>query len=103
MSALWVILNDDKTEVIEVFTSEDPNSMPFQEKFKQYRAGTVFCRRRSETATMFNGKKSADTWYYSMFVWNDVTRWGYGEPDLISWSACYTIPEIIKMMEIVSQ
>jgi hypothetical protein len=96
MSALWVILNDDKTEVIEVFTSEDSNSQPFQEKFKKHKAGTVFCRRAETYSVRVN-------WYYSMHVWHDVTRWGYGEPDLITWSACYIIPEIIKMLEIVSQ
>lgn len=95
MNAMWVILNDDKSAVIEVFETIQVDSKPFWDKFMQHKAGTVFCRRKSYLTV-----ESVD-WYVSYYYWDDVSTWGYGEPVGLAWSACMALPEPIKMLELL--
>lgn len=95
MTTLWVILNDAKDAVIEVFETNDADSRRHWDKFFNHKAGTVFCRRINTNP----GRKDDNTWYYSYYYWSDMTRWGYEDPDGIGWSACMAIPEILKVLE----
>lgn len=99
MSILWVILNDDKSEVIEAFETQELDSKPHWDKFLEHKAGNVFCRRTETVLRFQKPEEKRATWYSNYFYWEDMSRWGYGDPTGMGWSACMTIPEIVKMVE----
>lgn len=102
MSTLWVILNDDKSTVIEVFETEDADSARHWDKFFQHKPGNVFCRRITlRTPGAFNKRDKDIAWYFNYFYWEDITLWGCGNPTGIAWSACMAIPEPLKMLELL--
>ena len=96
MSTLWVILNEAKDAVVEVFETESPDSKPHWPEFYLHRPGCVFCG-----PTMQVRGKIATDWYYNYFYWEDMSRWGYGDPSGIGWSAAMALPEPIKMLAFV--
>jgi hypothetical protein len=98
MSVLWIVLNDDKSAVIEVFETIEADSKPHWDKFFEHRAGNVFCRRIQDLAWV-KPAQSKVTWFVNYFYWEDMSRWGYGDPTGMGWSACMAIPEILKMVE----
>lgn len=97
MNVLWITLSEDRTHIVDSFETRDADSSRHWDKFFQHRAGTVFCRRASN-GFINRGEK---VWYVNYFYWEDTTRWGYGPPYGIGWSACLAIPEILKMLEFV--
>lgn len=102
MKTLWVILNDDKSAVLEVFQTELPGSKVHWEKFYQHKPGNVFCHRvHLRTPGAFDKKDIDVAWYFNYFYWEDISRWGYGDPSGIAWSACMAVPEILKMLELI--
>ena len=101
MSTLWVILNDDKTEIVEVFETNDADSKRHWDKFFECKQGAAFCRRTTAKAQRDGGWADEVKWYHSYFYWNDHSNWACGPPDGIGWSACLAIPESIKMLELL--
>lgn len=99
MNVLWVILNDDKSAVVEVFETSEADSKPHWDKFFLHKQGTVFCRRVTEVHRFNKPTALNVSWFFNYFFWDDMTRWGYGDPNGIGWSACMAIPEILKMVE----
>jgi hypothetical protein len=100
MKTVWVILNETKDVILEVFETVEADSKPHWGKFYQYRPGCVFCGR----VRMNPYKKTIDPgldWYYNYFYWDDQSRWGLDSPNGIAWSAAMTLPEPIKMLEFV--
>ena len=97
MNVLWVILNEEKDAIVETFETIEADSKPHWDKFLQHRPGVCFCCRESDSIFGRREKK----WYYNHFYWSDTTRWGYGPPAGVGWSACMAIPEILKMVEFV--
>jgi len=96
MNTLWVILNEAKDSVIDVFETSDADSERHWGKFLKHRAGSVFCRRSNLN---YQSAKDEHKWYVSYHYWDDMARWGYGEPTGVGWSACMAIPEPLKMLE----
>ena len=103
MSILWVILNEDKSAVLEVFETAEADSRPHWDKFFQHRQGNVFCRRTNSPIAQRAGRAGDFTWFFNYFYWADMTRWGYGDPTGIGWSACLAVPEALKMVEFLEQ
>ena len=102
MKTLWVILNDDKSAVLDVFETEDADSARHWDKFFQHRAGNVFCRRQNTLPAFAAIKKIKGTaWYVNYHYWADTARWGYGEPNGMAWSSCMALPEPLKMLEFI--
>ncbi|AXC36489.1 hypothetical protein HOT57_gp45 [Pseudomonas phage phCDa] len=100
MKTLWVILNDDKSAVVEVFETEDVDSHRHWGKFFQHRAGNVFCRRVHKLTPQSTKPSDIETaWYANYFYWTNTSSWGYGEPSGMAWSACMALPEPLKMLE----
>lgn len=102
MNNVWVILNETKDAVVAVFETEDADSKPHWDLFFQHPQGCVFCGRLADglnVATMKRGPYL--TWYYNYFYWEDTAQWGIGLPIGIAWSAAMTLPEPIKMLELV--
>lgn len=97
MKNIWVILNEAKDSVIQVFETEDPDSRKHWDLFFQHRAGCAFCGRTSQ----ITGQKTELKWFYNYYYWNDQARWGYDQPDGIGWAAAMTLPEPIKMLVLV--
>ena len=100
MSVIWVILNDDKSEIVEVFETESADSVAHWPKFLNHKQGNVFCRKVIRLGAG-NRLKETNAWYVNYFYWVDTSRWGYGTPSGIAWSVCLAIPEILKMVEFI--
>lgn len=96
MNNVWVVLNETKDVILEVFETVEADSKPHWDLFFKHRAGCVFCGRNSE----IRGKAVVD-WYYNYFYWDNLNRWGLDEPNGIGWSAAMTLPEPIKMLVFV--
>lgn len=94
MKVLWVILNEAKDAVVEMFETDSPDSSFYWDKFFDHRPGCVFCGR---VPANWNRNRSRE-WYFNYFFWDDMTRWGYDDPDGIAWSAAMTLPEPIKLL-----
>lgn len=101
MSILWVILNDDKSALIEAFETIEADSKPHWEKFYQHKQGNVFSRRTEDVMRFNKLPATRSMWFVNYFYWEDMSRWGYGDPTGIGWSACMAIPEIVKMVEVL--
>lgn len=101
MSTLWVILNETKDAVVEVFETESPDSKPHWPEFYLHRPGCVFCGRLEPKLSYMTDTSGQVKWYYNYFYWEDLTRWGYGDPSGIGWSATMALPEPIKMLAFV--
>ena len=105
MKVMWVILNETKDAVVELFETESSDSKVHWEKFYKHRSGCVFCARVDETRTFgfSNGvsTKVSRKWYVNYFFWDDMARWGYGDPNGMGWSACMTLPEPIRLLEML--
>lgn len=101
MNNVWVILNETKDAVVAVFETVDADSKPHWDLFYQHRQGCVFCGRKEQLLRFNKPVIEQLKWYYNYFYWEDQTRWGYGDPDGIAWSAAMTLPEPIKMLEIL--
>lgn len=99
MNTLWVILNADKTAVIELFETSDADSKRHWDKFMQFPQGTVFCRRMGMRMRFSDNPIKEHKWYVSYFFWDDHTLWGHGDPKGVGWSACLAIPTTLKMLE----
>lgn len=99
MNTLWVILNADKTAVLELFETSDADSKRHWDKFMQFPQGTVFCRRKSTALNYTQRGVDTSKWYVSYFFWDDHNRWGHGDPKGMGWSACLAIPDTLKMLE----
>jgi hypothetical protein len=97
-----VILNEAKDAVVEVFETDSPDSKPHWPEFYLHRPGCVFCGRTERTAA-YPGKPATEAlkWYFNYFYWEDTSRWGYGDPSGIAWSAAMALPEPIKMLAFV--
>lgn len=93
MKVMWVILNETKDAVVELFETESADSKFHWDKFYKHRPGCVFCARPARSWS-----KHKWEWHYNYFYWADLARWGYGDPDGIAWSAAMTLPEPIKLL-----
>lgn len=93
MKVMWVILNADKDEIVELFETDGADSKVHWDKFYKHRPGCVFCARPAPGYV----ERKRD-WYYNYFYWHDRNMWGIGEPDGIAWSAAMTLPEPIKLL-----
>lgn len=100
MSTLWVILNEAKDAVVEVFETLSPDSKPHWPEFYLHRPGCVFCGRTQDVLRP-SGRTQVLTWYFNYFYWEDTSRWGLDEPNGIGWSAAMALPEPIKMLAFV--
>lgn len=101
MNTLWVILNADKSAVVDVFETNSPDSVAHWAKFFEHKAGSVFCRRdNSPISIRVNPLRGLHTWYVNYHYWPD-DEWGIGEPTGMGWSACLAVPEPIKMLELL--
>lgn len=94
MKVMWVILNTAKDEIVELFETTDAVSLPHWEKFYKHKQGCVFCMRPATGRDL----ELERNWYFNYFYWDDMGRWGYGDPDGIGWSAAMTLPEPIKLL-----
>lgn len=101
MNTLWVILNADKTAVLELFETSDADSKRHWDKFMQFPQGTVFCRRKTLFSYLNKPEDRKSQWYVSYFYWEEQARWGYGDPKGMAWSACMALPEPLKMLEVL--
>ena len=101
MNTLWVILNEDKSAVLEIFETSDVDSSRHWPKFFEHRQGTVFCRRAERLLRFNNPPIEVGKWYVSYFYWEDTSMWGIGEPKGIAWSACMALPQPLKMLEVL--
>lgn len=101
MNNVWVILNEAKDEIVEVFETDSPDSKVHWDLFFQHRAGCVFCGRPDRLLRFNKPAIESIKWYYNYFYWEDQARWGYSDPDGIGWSAAMTLPEPIKMLAFV--
>lgn len=101
MNNVWVILNEAMDEIVQVFETADADSKRHWDLFFQHRPGCVFCGKATTAIGFLSGKTEKLTWYYNYFYWEDQSRWGYGDPDGIGWSAAMTLPEPIKMLVFV--
>ena len=101
MNTLWVILNADKSTVVDVFETDTPDSVAHWPKFLAHKAGNVFCRRvNSPISRRVNPGRGTHTWYVNYHYWVDGC-WGEGDPAGMGWSSCLAIPEAIKMLELL--
>jgi hypothetical protein len=101
MSNIWVVLNETKDQIVAAFETESPDSKPHWEEFFKHRPGCVFCGRTERMAYLNRPAVEQVKWYFNYFYWEDMSRWGYGDPDGIGWSAAMALPEPIKMLAFV--
>lgn len=106
MTTIWVVLNEAKTEIVEVIETESPDSKPLWPQLFKYKAGCVFCRKKHEPIRQMMGlpaqHSKTHTWYVNLWYWEDTSRWGYGTPSGMTWSACLALPAPLKMVEIIA-
>lgn len=103
MKNIWVILNETKDEIVEIFETVETDSKPHWDKFYKHRPGCVFCGRTEERIGRNFAKTMQLNWYYNYFYWEDTMRWGYGDPVGIAWSSAMTLPDPIKMLVMLGE
>lgn len=103
MTSVWVILNQTKDAVVQVFETADSDSKRHWDLFFQHKAGCVFCGCKGVTSSFMRGRSETLKWYSNYFYWEDKSRWGYGDPDGIGWSAIIALPEPIKMLVLIGE